>query len=348
MRSFAISALVGTALAAPATIFSAGQAPKCFVNAQGETVVEFTDTMHPSFKCSHQGQACQCVSVHPTHHKGLCRQFTHTSGKTHTLNGDCTTSGRNAINGGWSGYGSWSACSKKCGGGSQKRARSCSSPAPQFGGAACSGSAEQTQSCNAAECPGTCINRADGTKIVQVNGKNVKATCSNGWTIMRTDLDAGWMSGTYFGPNQQLSTNGGNIYGPTLGEVMQSNQDATRTSGFYKMPNVVLGTSDDCTKMSNKGDVGYYATGNYMPNPSRGGGRCQYFNRNCDETGAGTCNSCPNNYRSTMSGGTCSHNVAGAHSTYPFYQGNCHHWWNRFPSVAGPGRGKFCQAFLEK
>ena len=99
MRCFAISAIVGTALAAPATIFSAGQAPKCFVNAQGETVVEFSDTMHPSFKCSHQGQACQCVSVHPTHHKGLCRQFTHTSGKTHTLNGDCTTSGRNAISG---------------------------------------------------------------------------------------------------------------------------------------------------------------------------------------------------------------------------------------------------------
>ena len=40
MRSFAIAALVGTVASAPATIFKQGDAPKCFLTASGETVVE--------------------------------------------------------------------------------------------------------------------------------------------------------------------------------------------------------------------------------------------------------------------------------------------------------------------
>jgi hypothetical protein len=47
MRTFAIAALVGTTLAAPATTFAPGQAPKCFVNAQGATIVEYTSWSHP-------------------------------------------------------------------------------------------------------------------------------------------------------------------------------------------------------------------------------------------------------------------------------------------------------------
>ena len=46
----------------------------------------------------------------------------------------------NPINGGWS---SWSACSGQCGGGSGTQTRTCTNPAPQFGGANCSGSSSQ-------------------------------------------------------------------------------------------------------------------------------------------------------------------------------------------------------------
>ena len=68
MRSFAVAALVGTAAAAPATVFQAGDAPNCFVTAAGHTRVEYTDDIHPSFKCTHNADntACACVTVHPT------------------------------------------------------------------------------------------------------------------------------------------------------------------------------------------------------------------------------------------------------------------------------------------
>ena len=51
------------------------------------------------------------------------------------------------VNGGWSAYG---ACSATCGGGIQTR--TCSNPAPKYGGRACVGAA--TKSCNTAPCPG--------------------------------------------------------------------------------------------------------------------------------------------------------------------------------------------------
>jgi len=50
------------------------------------------------------------------------------------------------VNGGWS---SWSACTKACGGGTQTR--TCTNPAPAYGGADCSGSS--SQSCNTGACP---------------------------------------------------------------------------------------------------------------------------------------------------------------------------------------------------
>ena len=121
--------------------------------------------------------------------------------------------------------------------------------------------------------------------------------------------------------------------------------DATRWNGWFTMPGVTLGTSEDCAQMTNTNNKGYYATGNYMTtegNPSRS--RCQYFNRNCDMQSNGNCRSCPSNYRSQMAGGTCAHRVGGAGDEYPFYQGNCHHWWNRFPS-APRTEAKYCVAF---
>ena len=59
------------------------------------------------------------------------------------------------VDGGWTGYGSFSPCSKSCGGGTHYRTRTCSSPPPANGGKNCVGSAKDTQSCNIKACPTT-------------------------------------------------------------------------------------------------------------------------------------------------------------------------------------------------
>merc|ERR1712003_17258 len=55
--------------------------------------------------------------------------------------------------GGWSDYGKWSKCSENCGGGSQSRKRSCTRPAPAYGGKKCSGKDTESQRCNTQKCP---------------------------------------------------------------------------------------------------------------------------------------------------------------------------------------------------
>ena len=58
-----------------------------------------------------------------------------------------------AVNGNWAVWGRWSVCSKTCGGGSMKRTRTCSNPAPKHGGRKCQGSSQQYVSCNDQSCP---------------------------------------------------------------------------------------------------------------------------------------------------------------------------------------------------
>ena len=54
----------------------------------------------------------------------------------------------------WGKYGEWSACSATCDGGSRTRTRPEGRPASN-GGAACSGSATETEACNTEICPGS-------------------------------------------------------------------------------------------------------------------------------------------------------------------------------------------------
>ena len=57
-----------------------------------------------------------------------------------------------SVDGGFSNWGSWGTCTVTCGGGTQVRTRSCSSPAPQYGGALCAGATSQSQACNTQVC----------------------------------------------------------------------------------------------------------------------------------------------------------------------------------------------------
>jgi len=57
-----------------------------------------------------------------------------------------------SVNGNWGAWSAWATCSKSCGTGSQTRTRLCNSPAPSNGGAACAGSASESQACNTQTC----------------------------------------------------------------------------------------------------------------------------------------------------------------------------------------------------
>ena len=58
------------------------------------------------------------------------------------------------VDGAWSAWGNWTACSKTCSKGVQHRRRLCNSPAPSNGGHMCPGPANQSLSCNQGDCPG--------------------------------------------------------------------------------------------------------------------------------------------------------------------------------------------------
>jgi len=77
------------------------------------------------------------------------------------------------VDGGWSAFGTYGKCSKKCGGGTKERSRSCNNPTPANGGKQCLGSSVESASCNNKPCPvnggwsafgtyGKCSKKCDG------------------------------------------------------------------------------------------------------------------------------------------------------------------------------------------
>jgi hypothetical protein len=70
------------------------------------------------------------------------------------------------INGGFSAWSAWGSCTVTCGGGTQIRTRTCTNPTPAFGGAGCSGSTSETQSCNTQ----SCFSVTGGNQVVTSGG----------------------------------------------------------------------------------------------------------------------------------------------------------------------------------
>ena len=62
-----------------------------------------------------------------------------------------------SVDGHWSSWSMWSACSVSCGKGETTRFRSCGSPSPSNGGLNCTGSNTEMQVCETVSCPGTLL-----------------------------------------------------------------------------------------------------------------------------------------------------------------------------------------------
>jgi len=62
-----------------------------------------------------------------------------------------------AVDGRWTDWTEWSACSKSCDSGIKSRSRDCTQPPPQHGGQVCQGDAVETISCSDRPCPGTSL-----------------------------------------------------------------------------------------------------------------------------------------------------------------------------------------------
>lgn len=58
------------------------------------------------------------------------------------------------VTGAWTEWGPWDPCSVSCGGGQQRRQRSCVDPPPKNGGAPCPGPSHERALCNLQLCPG--------------------------------------------------------------------------------------------------------------------------------------------------------------------------------------------------
>ncbi|XP_052807330.1 semaphorin-5B-like isoform X6 [Mya arenaria] len=87
-----------------------------------------------------------------------------------------------SVNGGWTPWTNYGTCSVTCGGGTQERSRECENPAPQGGGAACSGGDGQEQAesrdCGVDECPAD--KSVNGGWSPWTNYRACSVTCGGG------------------------------------------------------------------------------------------------------------------------------------------------------------------------
>ena len=64
------------------------------------------------------------------------------------------------VDGGWTAWTEWVACSVSCGTGTQQRSHACTNPPPSNGGVICSGAPTESQPCATAPCPSKCTLKA--------------------------------------------------------------------------------------------------------------------------------------------------------------------------------------------
>ena len=130
-----------------------------------------------------------------------CTSCTNTSnGSSNYASSNALTANQCPINGVWSNWSDYSSCTQTCGGGTKYRYRTCNNPTPVFGGTNCSGSAEETLSCNTQVCATGC-----GVDFYK-NGSSCSAV---GIGYYSEDGDNGRHSCTGRPSNSHYTTDGG-------------------------------------------------------------------------------------------------------------------------------------------
>ncbi|XP_057306541.1 coadhesin-like [Hydractinia symbiolongicarpus] len=92
-----------------------------------------------------------------------------------------STKEKQAVPGGWSEWSSWSACSRKCGGGLKERMRTCTNPKPTYDGSYCEGEGSDSSECNTERCEPVCQKKLEigvitdaSTSVTSKNYRKVK------------------------------------------------------------------------------------------------------------------------------------------------------------------------------
>ena len=90
------------------------------------------------------------------------------------------------VHGGYSQWSTWDSCSKLCGGGTQQRSRSCTSPRPRNKGRDCSGlgARKQTRTCNIQTCTGKLLFFFRAPKILQKSTNKTQERAEKDWCFI--------------------------------------------------------------------------------------------------------------------------------------------------------------------
>ncbi|KAI8488027.1 hypothetical protein Bbelb_341450 [Branchiostoma belcheri] len=155
------------------------------------TVGSFECSCDDGYALNDDGLACDDVNECDTDNGGCDQNCTNTEG---SFECSCTMSGYvlNAdgflcdLDGQWSAWGEWSACSESCGDGTQMRSRSCDDPEPVNDGDYCVGHDNETQSCNEGACA------VDGQWSTWLSWSNCNTTCGDGTQIRTRYCDNPW------------------------------------------------------------------------------------------------------------------------------------------------------------
>ncbi|XP_078379203.1 A disintegrin and metalloproteinase with thrombospondin motifs 3-like isoform X2 [Oculina patagonica] len=100
-----------------------------------------------SLYCTHDGYSCYSKIAPPL-------DGTYCAPRHWCISGECVDDGSQIVNGAWSEWSSYSACSQTCGGGIQWRTRTCTNPRPQNGGEDCVGESRGLpRICKTKPCP---------------------------------------------------------------------------------------------------------------------------------------------------------------------------------------------------
>lgn len=99
------------------------------------------------------------------------------------------------IDGGWSAFSEWSACSSSCGAGMSIRSRLCNDPEPKFSGKECEGGGYEVRPCNVGPCPtpGTWSEWSEWSSCSQTCGQGVKRRsrqCEGGTVCTGDNMEA--------------------------------------------------------------------------------------------------------------------------------------------------------------